>query len=134
MLEINNIYDDSIKTQDASFKSYIPAKFNLAISGKTNNEEFKAYTIGVMIKWQPYQDNMALSFKKIIQGIEESNYNPLFYITSKKNIKNTTIFPSISYGGYTQDLNIGLAIEKGKKNKLWLGFAMVFARCCVGFC
>lgn len=120
-MEINNIYDDSISFQDASFKSYIPAKFSLAISGETNNDEFKTYTMGVILKWQPYQDNMALSFKKIIQGIEESNYDPLFYIKSKTDIKEATLFPSISYGGYTQDFNIGLAIEKGKKNKIIIG-------------
>ena len=121
VLEANNIKDDVLKTNTTSFKSYIPATFNLSISGKTKNIYFENYTIGIIAKWQPYQDDMALSIEKIEQGFKQSNYMPLYYIKSEVHAKYFTLLPSISYGGYTEDTNIGLAISRGKKNRFALG-------------
>ena len=66
-------------------------------------------------------DNEPISFKKINQGFKESNFNPLFYITTIYNVKNYDVIPSLSYGGYSNDPNLGLALSKGKKHKLVLG-------------
>ena len=121
VLEANNITDDILKTNTTSFKSYIPATLNLSISGEMQNIYLQTYTIGIIAKWQPYQDDMPLDIAKIEQGFKQSNYMPLYYITSKVYGKNFTLLPSISYGGYTEDTNIGLAIFRGKKNRFALG-------------
>ena len=75
----------------------------------------------MITKWQPYMDNKKLSFDKVHQGFIESNYMPLFYITSIIKNKNFDLLPSLSYGGFTKEENIGLAISKGNKNKLIVG-------------
>ena len=90
-VEIENIYDfnDSIinesnlidnikKSNNSSFKSYIPATFKISISGKTDKSYLNSFNLGMILKWQPYMDNTKLSFQKIQQGLEESNYKPLF--------------------------------------------------------
>jgi len=121
VLEANNIKDDVLKTNNASFKSYIPATVHLSVSGKTENKYFKTYTAGVIAKWQPYSDNTPLSFSKINQGFKESNFAPLFYLKSAFNNKYCDIIPTFSYGGYSVDTNVGLALSKGKKNRFVLG-------------
>ena len=64
---------------------------------------------------------MILSFAKIKQGFEESNFAPLLYLKTKKIIKKGILFPSISYGGYTRDTNVGLTYSTGKKVRLLIG-------------
>ena len=121
VLEANNIQDDILETNTASFKSYLPAALNLSVSGKTQNIYLKTYTIGITAKWQPFQDDIALSIEKIRQGFKQSNYMPLYYLRSEAHTKHFTVFPSVSYGGYSEDINIGLAISRGKKYKFMLG-------------
>ena len=121
VLEANNIKDDVLRTNNTSFKSYIPATVHVAVSGKTEHKYFKTYTAGIIAKWQPYMDNTLLSFSKINQGFRESNYKPLYYIHSVFNTRYYDVLPSLSYGGYSENTQIGLAISKGKKNKFIIG-------------
>lgn len=121
VLKNNNIIDDILKTNTTSFKSYIPATIHLSFSGKTQYKYLKTYTTGIVTKWQPYMDNKSLSLDKIEQGFQESNFSPLCYINSFFNAKYYDIIPNLSYGGYSADTNIGLALSKGKKNKLIIG-------------
>ena len=121
VLEANNIKDDILRTNNTSFKSYIPATAHLSVSGKTKYKYLKTYTAGIVAKWQPYMDNEPLSFIKINQGFKESNFSPLYYINSIFNVKRYDVIPSLSYGGYSNDANIGLALSKGKKYKFVIG-------------
>ena len=121
VIEANNIIDDVSKTNTASFKSYIPATIHLSISGETKHKYLKTYTAGIVAKWQPYMDDEPLSFAKINQGLKESNFSPLYYIHSVLNTKYYNIIPTLSYGGYSEDGNIGLALSRGEKNKFIIG-------------
>ena len=121
VLEENNIIDNVSKTNNSSFKSYIPATIHASVTRNIKNDYFSAYTAGVIAKWQPYQDNMSLSLAKIEQGFQQSNYAPLFYLKLVKNTKYVEVLPNLSYGGYTKNTNIGLAIARGKRNRLILG-------------
>ncbi|MEC7863637.1 MAG: DUF5723 family protein [Bacteroidota bacterium] len=121
VLEANNIIDDVLRTNNTSFKSYIPAIIHLSVSGETDYTYLKTYTAGLLAKWQPYMDNKPLSFSKINQGFQESNFSPLYYIHSILNTKYCDFVPTLSHGGYSNDTNIGLALSKGKKNKLVIG-------------
>ena len=121
ILETSNIIDDFNDTKKKSFKSYIPATINFAISNNLNNKYLNYYRAGVIAKWQPLIDNTSLSFEKIKQGIDESNFKPLYYFNSIFKIKKYELIPSISYGGYTNNYNFGFAISIGNKNKLLIG-------------
>ena len=121
VLEANNSIDNVLKTYNSSFKSYIPATVQLSIAGKTKYKYLKTYNAGIIAKWQPYLDNEPLSLSKINQGFNESNYSPLYYIHSVFNAKYYDLIPTLNYGGYSNDMNIGLALSKGKNKKLILG-------------
>jgi len=121
VLEANNLKDDVLRTNNGSFKSYIPATVHVAVSGKTKNKYFKTYTAGILAKWQPYMDNEPLSFAKIGQGFQESNFSPLYYLQSAVKTQHMNLIPNLSYGGYSDDMNVGLAVSKGEKNKFILG-------------
>ena len=121
VIQENNINDVILNTNQASFKSYIPANFHFRISGYSNYKYLKNYTLGIQAKWQPYLDNTPLSFAKIRQGFNESNFKNLYYIKSILNAKYFNIIPTLSYGGYSSYTNLGLALSKGKKHNLTLG-------------
>ena len=121
ILEENNIENDILRTNNASFKSYIPATFHFRFSGNANYKYLKKYTLGIKGKWQPYLDNIPLSFKKIGQGFKESNFIPLYYIQSVYTAKYCDVIPTISHGGYSSNTNLGLALSKGKKHNFMIG-------------
>ncbi len=121
VLEANNIQDNITKTNNNSFKSYIPATVHFSLSGKNEDKYLKNYIFGIIAKWQPYMDNKPLSLEKINQGFKESNYSPLYYVNTKFYHKSYTISPTFSYGGYSENENIGLALSKGLKNKFTIG-------------
>ena len=121
VLEANNIQDDITKTNNNSFKSYIPATLHLSLSGKKEDKYIKNYILGIIAKWQPFMDNKPLSLEKISQGFKESNYSPLYYVNTKFYLKSFNISPTFSYGGYSKNENIGLALSKGLKNKFTIG-------------
>lgn len=121
VLEVNNITNEILKANNASFKSYTPATIHISISEEKGYTYLKKYTAGVIRKWQPYMDNEPLSFAKINQGFKESNFSPLYYIHFILNTKYFDLNPKLSYGGYSNNINTGLALSIGKKNKLIIG-------------
>jgi len=121
ILEENNIENDLLRTNNTSFKSYIPATFHFSFSGYRDYKYFKKYTLGIQGKWQPYLDNTPLSFKKIGQGFKESNFIPLYYIQSVYTAKYCDIIATLKHGGYSSNTNLGLALSKGKKHNFMIG-------------
>tara|TARA_B110000467_G_C18274017_1_gene454249 strand:+ start:104 stop:1339 length:1236 start_codon:yes stop_codon:yes gene_type:complete len=121
LLEVNNPKDDFPSTKKTAFKSYIPATFHLSVSGSGDYKHLKNYTLGVQGKWQPYSDNIPLSFAKIEQGFKESNFATLYYIQSVFNSKYCDVIPTLSHGGYSANTNLGLALSRGKKHNFTVG-------------
>ena len=121
MIDVNNSTEDFPSSQKGKFKSYIPATFHFKVSGNSDYKFIKNYTLGIQAKWQPYLDNTPLSFSKIGQGFKESNFKTLYYMQSIFNIKYCDIIPTLSYGGYSSDTNLGLALSKGKKHNFTIG-------------
>ena len=121
VLEDNHLNNDAIKTNNTSFKSYIPATIHMMVSRKTEHNYFRGYTLGIIAKWHPYMDNKPLSFAKIGQGFQESNFSTLWYLQSAVETKYLNLIPNLSYGGYSDNINIGLGVSKGEKYKFTLG-------------
>ena len=112
---------DELKTENKSVKTYIPANFGFSAMRPSSSEYFETISAGVNVKWQPYYDNSPLSFSKIGQGIRESNYAPLYWASAVSKLKYFDALPTLSYGGYSNDFNIGLALSKGKRNRFTIG-------------
>ena len=121
LIDVDGSTDDLPSFQKGNFKSYIPATFHFKVSGYSDYKYLKNYTLGIQGKWQPYLDNKPFSFSKIGKGFKESNFKTLYYMQSIFNIKYCDIIPSLSYGGYSSDTNLGLALSKGKKNNFTIG-------------
>jgi hypothetical protein len=121
LIDVNNSTEDFPSSQKGKFKSYIPATFHFKVSGNSDYKFLINYTLGIQGKWQPYLDNTPLSFSKIGQGFKESNFKTLYYIQSIFNIKYCDVIPTLSYGGYSLDTNLGLALSKGKKHNFTIG-------------
>ncbi len=113
--------DDIFTMEKKDIKSYIPGKFGFTISKNINNR-IKYIAAGLNLKWQPLTFEKSESFSSLInQGIQESNYIPLIWISTIAEIKHLNIIPKISYGGYGGDLNLGTALSIGKKNNILIG-------------
>ena len=120
ILESYNTIDD-IKTKNRSVKTYIPANFGFSVIRPSSLKYFETFSAGFNAKWQPYYDNSPLSLAKLGQGIKESNYAPLYWVSAVSKLKYFNTLPTLSYGGYSNDFNLGLALSKGEKNKLTIG-------------
>jgi hypothetical protein len=120
LLNDYNIIDD-LKTQNKSIKTYIPADFGFSVIRPISLEYFENISAGFNAKWQPYSDNSPLNFAKLAQGIRESNYAPLYWASAASKLKYFNALTTLSHGGYSNDFNLGLALSKGKKNKLVIG-------------
>jgi len=120
LLEEYNSIDD-IETENSSVKTYIPANFGFSVMIPSSLKNFKTISAGLNVKWQPYYDNSPLSFAKLGQGIRESNYAPLYWVSAVSTLKYFDALPSLSYGGYSNDVDLGLALSKGSKNRFTLG-------------
>lgn len=113
--------DVYLNAKKGNIKSYIPANFGLKMEAPLNDLYFNKYILGVNLKWQPHQDNMLLSFEKILQGFYESGYSPYFYLKTYKQYKGALLIPQIAIGGYTQRLSFGLTTQFGKKLPVQFG-------------
>jgi len=123
ILEISNILDDydNINEKNNSFKSYLGANIGFKISKEIKGNRFGLITYGLNNKWQPYLDNEKLSFNKIKQGFEESDYKPYYFVRTEVIFNNVSLLPKIGYGGYTNNLNIDLSLVIRKNISFAIG-------------
>ena len=107
----NNIDDyDNVKEKKESYKSYLSSDIGFRISKKIKGNRFGKITYGLNTKWHPYLDNRKLSFNKIRQGFQQSDYKPYYYIKTEILTNKFSIFPKIGFGGYTNNFNLDLAL------------------------
>ena len=132
-VEVDNIlnFNDSIleeysnneifTNENSKITSYIPGQFGFNISKNINNKKISSYSGGINFKWQPHTTTKSTSFLEIFSdGFKESNYNPLIWGSTTYETKFIDVIPTISYGGYSNDLNIGTVLKIGKKKNSFL--------------
>ena len=120
IVNTQNIYDETFKNVNNSFKSYIPANFGVNIHKDLSLEKLNSISGGVNMRWQPLFDNTPLSFQKISQGILESNYKPYLWVSTNSPTKYFDLISHLSYGGYISKINIGLSLAKDHKNNTFI--------------
>tara|TARA_B100001939_G_scaffold306353_1_gene285835 strand:+ start:4523 stop:5776 length:1254 start_codon:yes stop_codon:yes gene_type:complete len=132
-VEVDNIlnFNDSIleeysnneifTNENSKITSYIPAQFGFNISKNINNKKISSYSGGINFKWQPHTTYKTTSFSEIFNdGFKESNYKPLIWGSTTYETKYMDIIPTFSFGGYSNDLNIGTVLKIGKKKNSFL--------------
>jgi hypothetical protein len=119
----NNITDNQnyINNQTIPYKSYVSANIGLNIKTNSTIKKFNHFIFGLHSKWQPYIFKKDKLSTLISNGFSQSNYKPLFYISSEMGHKKIKLLPRLSYGGYSEDLNIELSIKIESKISLILG-------------
>ena len=123
ILEVSNVINDydNINEDRSNFKSYLCSNIGMKVSKKIRSDKFGFITYGVNTRWQPYEDNKKLSFRKIRQGFKESDYKPFYYVETEFFINQLSILPKIGYGGYTNNFNVDLALLLKKNISFALG-------------
>ena len=115
ILDYNDNYSLNIIDQNVNYKTYISADIGVNFQQKVTLYNIKKIMFGINSKWQPLLDNKKLSFKKIRQGIIESNYKPKIYISTEIPYKNFSLLCNLNNGGYTKKTNLDLGIEINRK-------------------
>ena len=123
ILEASNIVDDydNVSEKNSQYKSYLSSNIGFKISKQVRGNRFGLITYGMNTRWQPYIDNEKLSFNKIKQGFEESDYKPYYYVKTEIKFNKISILPKIGYGGYTSNLNVDMALLLKKKISFAIG-------------
>ena len=118
----NSITNENyINNQKESYISNIATNIGFSVKGESRNTNFNYFIFGLNSRWQPYTYKREKSLKIITDGFKQSNYKTLLYLSSEINNKYCKILPQISYGGYSEDFNLGLAIKFESKISLILG-------------
>ena len=113
--------NDIFTNENSKITSYIPGQFGFIVSKNINNKKISSYSCGINFKWQPHTTNKTTSFSEIFSdGFKESNYNPLIWGSTTYETKYIDIIPTFSFGGYSNDLNIGTVLKIGKKKNSFL--------------
>lgn len=115
ILDYNDSYSINITDQNIKYKTYITADIGINFQQKVTLYNIKKIMFGINSKWQPLLDNKKLNFKKIRQGIIESNYKPKIYISTEIPYKNFSLLCNLNNGGYTKKTNLDLGIEINRK-------------------
>ena len=115
ILDYNDNYSLNIRDQNINYKTYISADIGINFQQKVTLYNIKKIMFGINSKWQPLLDNKKLSFKKIRQGIIESNYKPKIYISTEIPYKNFSLLCNLNNGGYTKKTNLDLGIKINRK-------------------
>ena len=123
ILEASNIVDDydNLSEKNSQYKSYLSSNIGFKISKQVRGNRFGLITYGMNTRWQPYIDNEKLSFNKIKQGFEESDYKPYYYVKTEIKFNKISIIPKIGYGGSTDNLNVDMALMLKKKISFAIG-------------
>tara|TARA_B100000900_G_scaffold150738_1_gene128094 strand:+ start:9146 stop:10399 length:1254 start_codon:yes stop_codon:yes gene_type:complete len=108
--------NDIFTNENSKVTSYIPGQFGFYVTKNNNNKKISSYSGGINFKWQPHTTNKSESFSKLLEnGFIESNYTPLIWSSTTYETKYIDIIPKFSFGGYSNDLNIGTVLKIGKK-------------------
>ena len=113
--------NDIFTNENSKITSFIPGQFGFNISKNINNKKISSYYGGINFKWQPHTTNKSTNISEIFSdGFKESNYNPLIWGSTTYETKYIDIIPTFSFGGYSNDLNIGTVLKIGKKKNSFL--------------
>ena len=93
----------------------------LYLNKKISYYYFYLFEVGLNCKWQPFLDNTPLTFNKIKQGIQESNYHPLIWFSSSSKFKYFHSKIDFSIGGYSNKPSLGIELSRGIKTKFIIG-------------
>ena len=115
ILDYNDSYSINITDQNIKYKTYITADIGVNFQQKVTLYNIKKIMFGINSKWQPLLDNNKMNFKKLTQGIIESNYKPKIYISTEIPYKNFSLLCNLNNGGYTKKTNLDLGIEINRK-------------------
>ena len=115
ILDYNDNYSLNIIDQNINYKTYISADIGVNLQQKIKFFNINKIMIGINSKWQPLLDNNKMNFKKLTQGIIESNYKPKIYISTELPYKHFKLLCNLNNGGYSKKTNLDLGIEINKK-------------------
>ena len=110
--DINSIY----MSENKRFRSFIPTRITFSYNRKIDKKYFKNITFLVHSRWQPHEMPEKLTFEYIEKGIEESGYTPSIDIYTTMETKYFLMYPGVSKGGFTNNMNFHLSISNKKRN------------------
>tara|TARA_B110000240_G_C13509219_1_gene458176 strand:- start:289 stop:1518 length:1230 start_codon:yes stop_codon:yes gene_type:complete len=117
-----NIEDNlNYEINQNQYKSYIAADLGINFEKNLKLKNVKRIIFGINARWHPLFNTNKLKFNKIRQGIIESNYKPKVFIITEMPRKNFDIISKIHIGGYSDDINLDLALKFERKVSLILG-------------
>ena len=117
---LSNTNLDKFSSESNTY-SFLPTRIALVIDSESKIQFIKSNKIGFNFLWYPTKFYEKISDVKFIDGMHKNGFSPQIYTESIIDLNYFLISPILSYGGFSDNLNIGTKLTFGKSNNFCIG-------------
>ena len=101
--------------------SFLPTQISFVINSESKIQFIRSNKIGFNFLWYPTKFYEKISDIKFKDGIYKNGFAPQIYTESIIDLNYFLFSPILSYGGFSDNLNIGTKLTFGKSNNFCIG-------------
>tara|TARA_B100000989_G_scaffold122298_1_gene90331 strand:- start:2508 stop:3740 length:1233 start_codon:yes stop_codon:yes gene_type:complete len=101
--------------------SFLPTQISFFIDTESKIQFIRSNKIGFNFLWYPTKFYEQISDIKFKDGLNKNGFAPQIYTESIFNLNYFLFSPIVSYGGFSNNLNVGIKLSFGKSNNFCIG-------------
>ena len=117
---LSNTNLDKFSSESNTY-SFLPTQISFVIDSESKIQFIRSYKIGLNFLWYPTRFYEKISDIKFKDGMYKNGFAPQIYTESIIDLNYFLFSPILSYGGFSDNLNIGTKLTFGKSNNFCIG-------------
>ena len=117
---LSNTNLDKFSSESNTY-SFLPTQISFFIDSESKIQFIRSNKIGFNFLWYPTKFYEKISDVKFKDGMHKNGFAPQIYTESIIDLNYFLISPILSYGGFSDNLNIGTKLTFGKSNNFCIG-------------
>ena len=117
---LSNTNLDKFRSESNTY-SFLPTRISIVIDSESKIQFIRSNKIGFNLLWYPTKFYEKISDIKFKDGIYKNGFAPQIYTESIIDLNYFLFSPILSYGGFSDNLNIGTKLTFGKSNNFYIG-------------
>ena len=117
---LSNTNLDKFSSESNTY-SFLPTQISIVIDSESKIQFIRSNKIGFNFLWYPTKFYEKISDIKFKDGMYKNGFAPQIYTESIIDLNYFLFSPILSYGGFSDNLNIGTKLTFGKSNNFCIG-------------
>ena len=117
---LSNTNLDKFRSESNTY-SFLPTRISIVIDSESKIQFIRSNKIGFNFLWYPTKFYEKISDIKFKDGMYKNGFAPQIYTESIIDLNYFLFSPILSYGGFSDNLNIGTKLTFGKSNNFCIG-------------